>query len=261
MKDEAHAIRTLRVRIKDKKQREKFSFKPGQFIQVTVFGVGEAPFSISSDSGFANEFFEVTIKKVGNVSVNLHKLKPGGVIGVRGPFGNFFPLNELEGRDLVFLAGGLGIAPVRSTLLNVLSKRKKFGSLALYYAARTPQDVSFSLDLENWRGNQVVDVYQSVDEVPSSCSWNHFIGRAPALLHHYKPLKNSVVLACGPPLMMKFCVEELEKQGFSPDNVIVSLERNMRCGIGKCGHCMARGKYVCRDGPVFSWSEAIKLKE
>ncbi len=261
-RQEAKAVKTFRVQITDEAQRKKFQFFPGQFVQVTAPGVGEAPISICSDPSKAGEWFEVSAKKIGNVTKALHNLKEGDLIGVRGPYGNHYPLHELEGKNIVFLAGGIGIAPLRGAILHCIQNRQKYGKISLYLGARTPQDVAFASEIKEWRNVQGFQAFLAVDQAEEREHWHDFIGNAAALLEHFpsKP-ENTAVISCGPPIMMQYAIKALEKQGFEGHDVFVSLERNMRCGIGKCGHCMARGKYVCKDGPVFTWTEAQALEE
>ncbi|MFA6048746.1 MAG: FAD/NAD(P)-binding protein [Candidatus Micrarchaeia archaeon] len=261
-RDEANSVKTLRLRFRDAEKQRAFSFRPGQFVQVTAFGVGEAPISICSSASKAGEWIEVSAKKIGNVTHALHELEQGGEVGLRGPYGNHYPLGELEGKDIIFLAGGIGIAPLRGAIMHCLENRGKYGQISLYLGAKTPADVAFKGDIAQWRKEKGFQAFLTVDKAEEREHWHEFVGMAPALLEHYPPNpKNTAVISCGPPMMMKYAIETLAKRGFSGNDIYVSMERNMKCGIGKCGHCMARGKYVCQDGPVFTWNEAQKLEE
>ncbi len=258
---EAPGVKTFRIQIENQEAREKFNYRPGQFVQLTAFGVGEAPISISSAPSDSSAWFECTIRQVGNVTKKLHELGEGEFVGVRGPFGNGYPLARCAGKDLAFLAGGVGLAPLRSAIRQVLAEREKYGKLTLFYGARSPDDVIFKDDLLKWQEAEV-DCFLTVDVVPGTCSWTGGVGLVTSLMekHALDPAK-TIVLSCGPPVMIKCGLDVLAKAGFSEEQVFVSLERHMKCGIGKCGHCMARGKYVCRDGPVFSYAEAKTLEE
>ncbi len=261
-RDEALAVKTIKLEICDEEKRRAFAFQPGQFVQVTAFGVGEAPISICSNPRNAGEWMEISAKNVGNVTRAIHNLEAGDLVGVRGPYGNHYPLKELEGKNIIFLAGGIGIAPLRGAITHCIENREKYGAITLYYGAKTPHDIAFAGEIKAWREKFRVQAFLSADKAGEREHWHEFIGTAPALLEHFPPNpKNAAVISCGPPVMMKYAIATLEKQGFSSHDVYVSMERNMRCGIGKCGHCMARGKYVCRDGPVFTWEQAQKLEE
>ena len=247
---ETRDIRTFSLAVEGKKA---FFFEPGQFVEVSLPGFGEAPFSISSAPG---KCLEITVKKIGDVTQGLFKLEKGDEVGVRGPFGTYYPLEKMAERDLVFVAGGFGIASLAAAVKQVLSNKKKFGRISLYYGARTPSDFIFQSELKKWR-KQGVKVNQAVD---AACAeWKGCVGFVSDLLEQKPPSPAAAAFACGPPRMIDAAAQQLVKAGIPEKRIFVSLERRMSCGIGKCGHCLIRGKYVCRDGPVFTYAEAKKL--
>lgn len=248
VKRESPEVKTLRLKLREGALR----FEAGQFIELTVFGVGEAPFTLSS-SPFNLEAFEVSIAKVGKVTSAAHKLEEGDLVGIRGPFGVGFPLEENAGKNLVVVGGGIGIAPLRSLLYALTEKRKKYGEIKLLYGARSPKLLIY---MDEWRRfeERNVKVHLTVDVGDES--WRGHVGVVTTLFDkvEVKP-ENSAAFICGPPIMIKFTVQRLLQLGFQPSNIYVSLERMMKCGIGKCGHCNIEKYYVCRDGPVFSFDK------
>jgi sulfite reductase subunit B len=250
-------IKTFRLSFKDREFQRKFIFKPGQFIELSVFGYGEAPFSISSSPN-QHDYFELTIKRVGNVTSALFKLNNGSAVGVRGPFGNGFPIQELENKNILFIGGGIGLAPLRSLINFVLSGREKYGDLTLMYGARTPKDIVFKEEIETWRKH--IDVHLTVDVGDET--WKGTVGVVTVLFKEVDvDPKDTIAVMCGPPIMMHFVTKELLKLGFPENQIILSLERLMKCGIGICGHCNIGRKYVCKHGPVFTYKETKDFLE
>jgi NAD(P)H-flavin reductase len=233
----------------------ELSFAPGQFNMLYVFGVGEAPISISGDPAKPKTLVHTT-RAVGTVTKAMAKLKRGDVLGVRGPFGNPWPIEESKGKDVVIVAGGIGLAPLRPAIYRLLSQREKFGKVVLLYGARSPNDILFRRELEQWRSRFDLDVFVTVDR--GSGGWRGSVGVVTTLINRapFDPL-GSVALLCGPEVMMRFTVLELQKRGISADRMYLSLERNMKCAIGFCGHCQFGPAFVCKDGPVFRY-DAIK---
>ncbi len=227
------------------------AFAPGQFNMLYVFGVGEVPISISGDPDKPGVLVHTT-RAVGTVTRVMARLRRGELIGVRGPYGTPWPVDQAEGNDVVIVAGGIGLAPLRPALYRLLAQRDRFGKVVLLYGTRTPEDILYRKELERWRARFDVDVYVTVDR--AIAPWRgsvgvvtHLIPKAP-----FDPL-SSVALICGPEIMMRFSVFELEKRGVAADRIFVSLERNMKCGVGTCGHCQFGPLFVCREGPVFAY--------
>lgn len=236
---------------------QKFKFTPGQFAMVSVLGYGEAPFGIAS-STFKKDNFKICVRKVGQLTKALDKLKTGESVGIRGPYGNGFPLKELEGKDIILAAGGTGIAPVVSLVEYLITFRPKFGKISLLYGAKTPSDLLFSSEFKRW--NKSIELCLTVDQ-PNK-KWQQKVGLITGLCETINiDCQKTKVIMCGPPIMYKNMVSELGKMNISKDNIYVSLERRMRCGIGKCQHCVFGTKYVCQDGPVFKYSEISNLPE
>ena len=253
-REEAQGIQTLTLALLDEKMREiPFSFFPGQFVEVSVFGVGEAAISISSNPSEKGQF-EISVKNVGNVTNALSNMKKGSFVGIRGPFGNSYPIEDAFGKNVILLGGGIGIAPMKSTLLSILQQRKNFKKIFLFYGAKCAEELCYQNEFEEWRKNGV-EVLVTLDK--TCATWKGSVGLITELMKKTKlPSGNSMVFCCGPPAMIKFSVEELLKKGFKEEDVYVSLERLMQCGTGKCGHCMIHEKYVCLDGPVFRYDKA-----
>ena len=251
--DETYDTRTFHFNFKDEKLREEFTFESGQFAEYSVFGAGEATFCISS-SPTRMDHLECSVRHVGKVTNALHRLSVGSEIGIRGPFGNSFPLDFLEGKSLVFVAGGIGLAPVRSLIWNVIDNRDKYKDINIVYGARTPDDLCFTYDLETWSQDKSLNMVTTIDrEHPD---WSGKVGLVPMVLEEVGPsADNAVAIVCGPPIMIRFTFPALQKLGFTPEKMITTLEKRMKCGIGKCGRCNIGNIYVCRDGPVFSFAE------
>ncbi|MCL0048612.1 FAD/NAD(P)-binding protein, partial [Dehalococcoidia bacterium] len=248
--DETPGIRTFHFNFKDEKLRDEFSFESGQFGEYSVFGVGEATFCISS-SPTRRDHLEFTLQRVGKVTNALHRLGVGAEIGFRGPYGNSFPLDLLQGKNLVFVGGGIGLAPLRSLIWNVLDNRDKYGDIDIIYGARSPADLCFKYDLDAWGDNETVDMVTTVDRGDES--WKGREGFVPQVLEEVAPsAENAIAIVCGPPIMIRFTFPVLEKLGFRPEQMVTTLEKRMKCGIGKCGRCNIGNIYVCRDGPVFT---------
>jgi sulfhydrogenase subunit gamma (sulfur reductase) len=255
--DETSDTRTFQFNLKDKAKRESFRFKSGQFGEYSAFGAGEATFCISSSPTRPNHL-EFTVKNVGLVTAALHRLSAGDEIGFRGPYGNSFPLEELKGKNLVFIGGGIGLAPLRSLIWNVLDNRDQYGTVTIVYGARSPQDLCYEQDLKEWTKNNSVNLTVTIDR--ESQGWDGCVGFVPKVLGEVAPSpSNAVAIVCGPPVMIRFTFPVLEKLGFTPANMITTLEKRMKCGVGKCGRCNIGEIYVCRDGPVFSYARIKTL--
>ena len=246
-------IKTFHINFKDENQKSLFNFKSGQFAEYSIFGVGEATFCISSSPTRMNHL-EFSVMKAGKVTQAIHELEEGDEIGFRGPYGNWFPLDVLQGKNLVFVGGGIGLAPLRSLIWNVLDNRDEYENVVILYGARSPSDLSFKYDLEAWEQDSGVDMYTTVDRGDEN--WTGRVGLIPPVLEEIGPSpENTVAITCGPPIMIKFTLQSLEKLGFTHDQIVTTLEMKMKCGIGKCGRCNIGNVYVCKDGPVFTYSQ------
>lgn len=238
---------------------EPVPFAPGQFDMVYAYGVGEAAISISSDPADPSRMSH-TIREVGWVTRALVNAQPGTTIGIRGPFGRPWPIEEAEGRDLIIVAGGIGLAPVRPALLQALTHRDRFRRVVLLVGARTPHDLLFRDDLDRWQADPRVDVRITVDRAVRG--WTGAVGVVTRTIARagFAP-DLATVLTCGPEVMMRLAAQALIARGVSAEHIHVSLERNMKCAVGTCGHCQLGPLFVCRDGPVFRWPEVAPLLE
>ena len=233
---------------------EALEFAPGQFTMLYAHGVGEVPISISGDPAGAERLVH-TVRAVGPVSDAICTTAAGRELGVRGPFGRGWPLAEAEGLDVVVVAGGVGLAPLRSVLYSVLAERERFGRLVLLYGGRRPDQLLYRAEIDRWREHDDVEVELTVDAAGSD--WRGGVGVVPALVERagLEP-ERSIAMVCGPEVMMRFTIDSLLGAGFAEERVWLSMERNMRCAVGHCGHCQWGPHFVCRDGPVYSWAEA-----
>ena len=224
------------------------SIGPGQFMMVYVFGIGEVPISVSGPPNRRGPVV-LTVRAVGAVTEAICATEPGGVLGLRGPFGTTWPISGSGGADVVVVAGGIGLAPLRPVVLHALEHRRELGELVVLYGARTPQDLLYLGELEAWNVDVTVDA--------AELGWPGKVGVVPKLIPgaRFDPAK-AVAFVCGPEIMMQFAVEALLDRGLTPDRIHVSLERNMRCGLGHCGHCQLGPTLICRDGPVYSYETA-----
>ncbi len=247
VRKETHDTYTVELHADD--ERKDFSFAPGQFNMLYVFGKGEVPISISGDPGKPRTLIH-TLRTVGTVTQAIGHLKKGDTLGVRGPFGSHWPVQESFGNDVVIVAGGIGLAPLRPAIYQLLTQREKFGKIAILYGTRTPGDILFLRELEHWRGRFDLDVQVTVDA--SRKGWAGHVGVVPKLISKisFDPDHTSAMI-CGPEIMMRFTIPELTKRGLKEDNIFISMERNMKCAIGFCGHCQYGPTFICKDGPVF----------
>jgi NAD(P)H-flavin reductase len=237
----------------------EFDFNPGQFVQLSIFGIGEAPISISSSPSNKN-IIGLCIRKAGDVTSAIHRLEEGSSLGIRGPLGNGFPIDEMKGNDILFIAGGLGLAPLRSLIYYVLEKREDFAKVTILYGAKSPDEILFADELESWKSRGDIDLEITVD-VPGA-DWS---GKSGVITRLIPPLKlnpsNTYAMIVGPPVMYKYVLLELQMKQLPENNIIMSLERRMKCGVGKCGHCQINGVYVCLEGPEFSYHTLKFLSE
>ncbi|MCF8301733.1 MAG: FAD/NAD(P)-binding protein [Bacteroidales bacterium] len=237
------------------KPEHEFAFKTGQFIELTLDNIGEAPFTPSS-SPLVTDEMQVTIMKTGYVTDRIHEFKGGEIVGIRGPYGRGYPLEDMFGKELLVLGGGCGFAPLRSLLYNLSAEQDKIEKLTFCYGSKTPGECIFKPYIDELRQVPKFEVLRSVDKVEEGEEWNEDVGVVTCLLDKIEVnVPNSVAVVCGPPIMMKFGTYKLLEMGFPEDKIYLSMEKNMSCGLGKCGHCMMGKYFVCKDGPVFTYEE------
>ncbi len=257
--DETVDTVTLRLAFQDPAVAEAFEFRAGQFAEYSVFGEGECTFCIAS-APTRLPLIECSFKKVGKVTTALSRLEVGDTMGFRGPYGNHFPVDAWKGRSLVFIAGGIGLAPVRCVIDNCLDRRDEFGDVTIVYGARSVSDLVYKGELEAWAARADVRLVKTVDPGGETQDWDGQVGFVPTVLGDAAPTSdNAVAIVCGPPIMIKFTLPVLDKLGFSQDQVYTTLENRMKCGLGKCGRCNIGRVYVCKDGPVFTAAQVAEL--
>lgn len=255
IKDLADEIKLFQVALND----QHFEYQPGQFAFLSAFGVGEAPFGLASTSTRTSEL-EFAISRVGTVTTALHQLEPGAVVGVRGPMGNSFPLDEMAGRNIIVLGGGIGGAPLRPVIHTILDNRSEYGHLTILWAARKPSLLVFTDEYDAWCAAPGTELHLTVDE--GDAGWTGNVGLITRLLEQVAPSpEGAIAIICGPPIMIKFVILGLSKLGFADTQILMTLEAKMKCGIGKCGRCNMGATFVCLDGPVFSYAQVSHFLE
>lgn len=238
---------------------QSLGHNPGQFVEVSAFGIGEAPISISSSPSKGSKF-ELCIRQVGTLTNVLKNYEAGDMIGIRGPYGKGFPMEKLFGKDILVVAGGIGLVPLRSLINFVLDNRKDFGRLIILYGAKTPAELLFKDELEDWKKRDDVELHVTVDQPDET--WAGNTGVITTLIPALDLKLNTTIAAItGPPIMYKFVVMSLKSKQLPDDQIYLSLERRMKCGVGKCGHCQINGVYCCQDGPVFNYVDIKPLEE
>lgn len=252
-------------RFEDSLLNETFSYKPGQFVELSIVGTGEAPISLSS-TPTRKGVLELCVRRMGRVTNALYNLPENSFVGIRGPFGNGYLVEDMKGSDVLIIAGGLGMAPLRSLLNYVLDHRSQFGRVILMYGTKTPDDILFRDELESLMRRTDLECLLTVEQAyqyPDAHPWRGKIGMVTDLFQYVKNLdvQKTYAAVCGPPIFYKFVLEKLLKLNFSKDHILMSLERRMECGIGKCGHCAIGYKYTCIDGPIFTYWDIINLPE
>ena len=257
--DETPDIKTFRVVFLDPERMKNFRFEPGQVAQVSVFGTGESTFVICSPPT-RMEYLQFSVMRVGELTHRLHTLREGDPIGLRAPLGNHFPYQDMKGKDIVFVGGGLGMAPLRTLLLFMLDNRQDYGKITLIYGGRTPEHLCFKDELKEWAARGDMQVELTVDTPDKN--WTGRTGVVPAVLTELAPSpENTVAVTCGPPIMIRFTLEALGKLGFKDEQIVTTLERRMKCGIGLCGRCNIGDKFVCVDGPVFTQAQLAGMPQ
>jgi len=254
-------VKTFYWHFEDPEEQQAFgNFRPGQFAQVSLFGVGEFPTSLPPSPTEKQTFF--TVRQVGSCTTALHQLAPGTKFAVRGPYGNGFPMQEYYGKNLVFVAGGIGLIPLRSCIVYALQNRDKYDRIQIFYGAKTPKELMYVPALEEWGKAEGIECHLTVD-----CAADGWTGHVGVVGSLFKvpgvevPVENTIAFVCGPPVMFRFVIKDLLGMGFQEQNIVSTLERYMKCGVGKCGHCCIGVAYVCVDGPVFTYQQIKKLGE
>lgn len=257
--EEAPSVQTYRLEFVDPAEAASFSFKTGQFAEYGVFGEGESTFCIASPDT-REGYIECTFRSTGRVTKALANCEINDIIGLRGPFGNSFPIEQWYGKNIVFVTGGIALPPLRSVIWTLLDQRGKFGNITIYYGARTVNDLVYKSELEEWKNRDDVNLFVTVDPGGETPEWKGLVGFVPTILEQNLPKSdNAVAIIAGPPILIKMGMPILSKCGF-PDNLIYNtLENRMKCGVGKCGHCTVGKTYVCKDGPVFTYEEVLKM--
>jgi sulfhydrogenase subunit gamma (sulfur reductase) len=251
--EETPNIKSFQVTFDDVERMKSFTFEPGQVGQLSIFGVGESTFVINSPPT-RMEYLQFSVMKAGEVTAALHDLHEGDQIGVRAPLGNYFPYDQMKGKKILFIGGGIGLAPLRTLILYMLDKRSDYADITIIYGSRTPPDLCYKDDLKEWEERSDVDLILTID-APFP-GWEKRTGFVPTVLNEVAPSPtDTVAITCGPPIMIKFVLQNLAKLGFRDENIITTLEKRMKCGIGLCGRCNIGSMYVCKDGPVFSLAQ------
>lgn len=257
--EETPDVRSFRLVFRDEKTRDSFDFKAGQFGLYSAFGLGESTFCIASPPT-RKGYFQCTFRKTGRVTSGLLDLSVGDTMGFRGPYGNHFPIDEWKGKNIVFVAGGIGLPPVRSVIWNCLDKREEFGDITVVYGARTVSDLVYKNELKHWQERPDMTLITAVDPGGQTPDWTGKVGFVPTVLAEAAPkAENTVAVTCGPPIMIKFVLNALNKLGFRDEDVYTTLENKMKCGVGKCGRCNVGDVYICKEGPVYSAAEIKRM--
>ncbi len=261
IKDIATNHKLFQIELTEPEGKAAFAdYKPGQFAFVSAFGAGEAPFGITSTPARGGSVVEFAVNDLGHVTHTLHTLEEGEMVGVRGPLGNWFPMDEIKGKDVVILGAGIGGAPLRPVIHTILDNRNDYGHLALLWAARRPDLLVFTEEFDDWGSAPDTEFHVTVDE--GNGSWSGNVGLITNLLEQVNPSSENVVtIACGPPIAIHFITLTLLKLGFQLDQMLTTLEARMHCGIGKCGRCNMGEKFICTDGPVFWQNEIAEFLE
>lgn len=257
--EENSQIKTFALSFCESAFNKSFSYEPGQFMMVSVPHCGEAPISFSS-SPLHSGLLELSVRKAGKLTTALHSLKEGDVVGLRGPYGRPFDVDHLAGKNLLFVAGGIGLAPLRSVVNSCIESEEAAASITILYGSRVPSDIAFGEDIKKWQALSTVNCHLTVDQ--GEPGWQGHIGLVTSLLDQYKnDPAETVAFVCGPPMMISAVISDLSQRGFADENIITTMERHMKCGVGVCRHCHMSGKLVCKDGPVFNLAELKELGE
>lgn len=257
--NEAPFVKTFRLKFVNEEDSNSFNFKTGQFGEYSVFGEGESTFCIAS-APTRQGYIECTFRQAGRVTTSLANCDEGDVIGFRGPYGNVFPIDEWKGKNLLFIAGGIALPPMRSVIWNCLDLRENYKDVTILYGARSVADLVYKNELEEWQNRPDVKLVTTVDPGGETPDWKGEIGFVPTILDKMQPsAENTIAIVCGPPVMIKFTFPVLAKMGFTDEMIYTTLENRMKCGLGKCGRCNVGKVYVCKDGPVFTLAQLKEL--
>jgi sulfhydrogenase subunit gamma (sulfur reductase) len=259
--EETPDVRTFRLKFKNSEDAEKFSFKAGQFGEYSVLGEGESTFCVAS-SPTRKGYIECTFRKAGRVTNALSNLEIGDTVGFRGPYGNTFPVEEWEGKNLLYIAGGIALPPMRCVIWNTIDLRDKYKDITIVYGARSVSDLVYKHELKEWEERNDIRLVTTVDPGGQTPEWKGEIGFVPLVLEKLAPSsENTIAILCGPPVMIKFTMPVLKKLGFQDKDIYTTLENRMKCGFGKCGRCNVGKVFVCKDGPVFSYEQILALPQ
>jgi len=259
--EETPDVKTFRLKFRNAADADKFTFKAGQFGEYSVFGEGESTFCVAS-SPTRKGYIECTFRKAGRVTNALANLEAGDTVGFRGPYGNTFPIEEWEGKNLLYIAGGIALPPMRCVIWNTIDLRERYRDITIIYGARSVKDLVYKYELKEWSEMPGIKLITTVDPGGETPDWKGEIGFVPAVLDKVAPLsENTIAILCGPPVMIKYTMPVLKKLGFQDDAIYTTLENRMKCGFGKCGRCNVGKTYVCLDGPVFSLTQLNEMPE
>jgi len=257
--DEAPEIKTFRLTFIKENEGKNFAFKAGQFGEYSVFGEGECTFCIAS-SPTRTGYIECTFRRVGRITGALAEKEAGDIVGFRGPYGNTFPIDNWNGKNLIFIAGGIALPPLRCVIWNTLDLRDNFKDITIVYGAKTVAELVYKYELEEWKNRGDVKVLTTVDPGGETPAWKGEVGFVPTIVDKVAPPSaNTIAIVCGPPIMIKLTLPILTKLGFTPENIFTTLENRMKCGFGKCGRCNVGEYFVCKDGPVFTFAQINTL--
>lgn len=252
-------VKLMGLELDDPAIRDSFDYRPGQFAFLSAFGVGEAPFGLTSVA-HRREGLEFAVRRVGTVTSALQELEPGDKVGLRGPFGNHFPLEDYRGKNIIIIGGGIGMAPLRPVINTILDRRADYGDMLIINGARSPQDLAFAPEFDTWAQAPRTRLELTVDRGDEG--WTGSVDLVPTVVGKLKPSsQNAVAITCGPPIMIRFTLAGLRELGFADHQIVTTLESKMKCGLGKCARCNVGDKYICQDGPVFSFEQISRFVE
>ncbi len=259
VEDPERNLRTYDLAFEDEEAGKRFSYLPGQFCEMSILGKGESPFGIAS-SPSEGDILKFTVNRAGSVTGEIHYLREGDAVGIRGPLGNWYPVEKLKGMNVLIIGGGFAFTTLRSLLVYLLDSRGDYGDITVIYGARNPDLFIYKSEIEEWRTREDIELHLTIDS--PAPGWSGRTGFVPSVTRELAPgQENAMAVVCGPPIMIKFTLPVLTELGFPDERIYTSLERRMKCGIGKCGRCNIGSRYVCIDGPVFSLAQLRSIPE